>query len=81
MLTEKRIDAVGFNGDGITVIEVKPRGGASALGQVLVYRDLYREKEKPALPLAALVVCNYIDADVRLSALRFGVSFLAVGVN
>ncbi|TXH51710.1 MAG: hypothetical protein E6Q97_17790 [Desulfurellales bacterium] len=81
MLTEKRIDAVGFNGDGITVIEVKPRGGASALGQVLVYRDLYREKFRPAQTLSALVVCNYVDEDVRLTALRLNVSFLAVAVN
>lgn len=79
-LTAKRIDAVGVNRDGITVIEVKPRGGASALGQVLVYRDLYIQKIKPAQPVAALVVCNYIDEDVRLSALRYNVSFLAVSV-
>jgi hypothetical protein len=79
-LTSKRIDAVGINKDGITVIEVKPRGGASALGQALVYRDLYIQKIKPAQPVAALVVCNYIDEDVRLSALRYNVSFLAVGL-
>jgi len=79
-LTSKRIDAVGINKDGITVIEVKPRGGASALGQALVYRDLYIQKRKPAQPVAALVVCNYIDEDVRLTALRYNVSFLAVGL-
>lgn len=79
-LTSKRIDAVGINKDGITVIEVKPRGGASALGQALVYRDLYIQKMKPAQPVAALVVCNYIDEDVRLSALRYNVSFFAVGI-
>lgn len=78
-LTEKRVDAIGFNADGITIIEVKPRGGPSALGQALVYRDLYREKFRPAQTLSALVVCSYIDDDVRLSALRLGVSFYAVG--
>lgn len=79
-LTSKRIDAVGINKDGITVIEVKPRGGASALGQALVYRDLYILKMKPAQPVAALVLCNYVDEDVRLSALRYNVSFIAVGL-
>lgn len=80
-LTSKRIDAVGVNGDGFTVIEVKPRGGASALGQALVYRDLFVQKRKPVQPVAALVLCNYVDDDVRLTALRYNVSFYAVGIS
>lgn len=41
-LTKKRIDAVGYQPGGVTLIEVKPRAGTSALGQLLSYSDLYK---------------------------------------
>lgn len=79
-LTEKKIDAVGWNADGPTVIEVKPRGGASAIGQALLYRDLYTQEKRPSQPVAAMVVCDYVDEDVRLTALRYNISLVSVGV-
>lgn len=42
-LTTKRIDALFRRGDTTTIIEVKPRAGLSAIGQLIGYRDLYRQ--------------------------------------
>jgi hypothetical protein len=51
--TQKRADVVAWRGDSPTLIEVKPRIGFSALGQLLGYRVLWRktfpERQLPAL--------------------------------
>lgn len=41
VLTQKRIDVLGWNGDYPTIVEVKKRVGLSALGQVLGYLTLF----------------------------------------
>src|SRR3972149_144638 len=46
MLTQKRIDVIGYFGNQIDIIEVKPRAGASAIGDVIAYEHLYR-KDNP----------------------------------
>jgi len=75
----KRIDAVGEH-DGVTcVIEVKPKGGMSALGQVLVYRDLYYRQEKPSNLLGCWVVCAEADNDCLRTYSAYGVKLIAVG--
>lgn len=62
-LTQKRIDALAWNGENPTIIEVKKRVGLSTLGQILGYLqlfiDVYKKIEKPKL----LVVCETIGRD------------------
>jgi hypothetical protein len=40
-LTQHKIDVVGFKGNNIDIIELKPYAGVGAIGQVIGYRDLY----------------------------------------
>jgi len=80
ILNQKRIDAVGTWQGGTAIIEVKPRASFSALGQVLAYRDLLRDKEKPKEPVTLWVICGERDADLDATFLRYGVSVLSVGV-
>lgn len=54
-LTKKRIDAVGYQADGVTLFEVKPRAGTEALGQLLSYKHLYNETY-PGVTVKALTV-------------------------
>jgi hypothetical protein len=42
-LTQKRIDVIGYNNFLITLFEIKPRGGLSAVGQLLGYKQLYEQ--------------------------------------
>jgi hypothetical protein len=53
LATQKRADVVAWNGLDPTIIEIKPRVGFSALGQLLGYRWLwkttYPEQRQPAL--------------------------------
>jgi hypothetical protein len=66
LLTQKRIDAVGYKPSEIWIFEVKPHAGLSALGQLIGYRDLYQKKYFPTVPIRLAVVCETIDPDVEV---------------
>lgn len=63
MLSQKRIDVIGWVGDYPTIIEVKIRVGLSALGQVLGYRTLFMKDFRYFPEPKLLVVCETISDD------------------
>lgn len=63
MITQKRIDVIGWNGDKPTIIEVKKRVGLSALGQVLGYRTLFTQEFVNFPDPELLVVTENIGID------------------
>lgn len=63
MLSQKRIDVIGWVGDSPTIIEVKKRVGLSALGQIKGYKTLFvRYFRYFGIP-AILIVCEMISKD------------------
>jgi len=63
MLSQKRIDVVGWNEEQPTIVEVKQRLGIQTLGQVLGYQLLfYREFPKIQKP-KVMVVCEMGEKD------------------
>lgn len=60
-LTRKRIDAVGYNSKGVTLFEVKPRAGTTALGQLLVYRQLYVQTKPTVDNITMAVVTEFMN--------------------
>lgn len=64
-LTRKRIDAVGYNGNAVTLFEVKPRAGTQALGQLLTYGKLFTAEYSQFSPVTLAVVCEFINTDER----------------
>ncbi len=44
MLTQKKIDVIGYKNNSIVIIEIKPHAGANALGQILSYKELWLKK-------------------------------------
>ncbi len=64
-LTQKRIDAVGFTPSNITIFEVKPDAGLSALGQLIGYPPLYRRTLRPTLPIKTAIVTDFLNQDDR----------------
>ncbi len=66
MLSQKRIDVIGWNGESPTIIEVKHRVGLGTLGQVIGYRTLFvmefQRIKKPEL----LIICELISEDDQL---------------
>lgn len=65
LLTRKRIDAVGYQDDNITVFEVKPEAGSTAIGQAISYAQLYIREFKPTLPVTPAIVTNEETPDTR----------------
>jgi hypothetical protein len=78
MLYKKRIDVVAFKGDHITVIELKPRAGAAAVGQVKLYLRLYKKDYSPPSEPDAAIITDSVLADVREYARDEGVLITVV---
>ena len=73
LLTQKRIDVVGYFADQIDIIEVKPRAAAGAIGQVLSYEHLYREASPATTNLRKVIITDRMDDDSKKVAKEFGV--------
>ena len=78
-LRQKRVDAVVEWEEEIWIVELKPRGSLSALGQALAYKLLYEEQEKPTKPVEPVVICAWLDDDLRRVMGELGVNVFEVG--
>lgn len=69
--SQKRIDAVGYKGPQPTIIEVKDRAGASALGEILTYGYLYVDDHPDQPSVYVLLVTNTLQPDMETVLIRF----------
>lgn len=77
-LWQKRIDVLAQQGGETHVIEVKPNAGASALGQVLSYCELYRGYVDPQANTKPIIITNSLKPDMALLAQQMGVELIIV---
>jgi len=63
-LSKRRIDAVGFTPNSITVIEITPLADLKCLGQILAYPILYKQTFQTTLPIKTLIVAGHIGTDM-----------------
>lgn len=81
LITQKRIDAVGFQGSQVTIFEVKERAGLSAIGQLVGYAALWRAAH-PLEPEPRLVlVTNVLDPDMVPGLRSAGIALALVPVE
>lgn len=60
---QRRIDLVIQTGDRLEVVEIKPLGSPTALGQAILYRDLAQaEPDRPG-EITASILCDCIQPD------------------
>ena len=78
-ISRKRIDVVARAGPEIWVIEVKPYGTYTALGQALVYSRLFTIEYNPGQPTIPMVICCAMDPDLVADCQRLGVRYEEVG--
>lgn len=76
----KKIDVLGYAQDHIAIIEVKPFAGSSALGQILGYNILFRDKHPDAPRTVPTIVTNICQNGYRDIFIRHGVQIIEVGV-
>lgn len=74
MNSQKRLDAVAWKGTQVTLIEVKDRAGASALGQLLTYMPLWSTAHPDLPPAKMLLISNRLQPDIGLVARFWGVA-------
>jgi len=78
-VTRKRIDVVCQTAGGIWVVEVKPYGNFTSLGQALVYARMFSVEYNAGLPVVSMVVCAEIDPDLVDDFRDHGVLYEEVG--
>ena len=79
ILTQKKIDAVGYRGNEIWLIEIKPNAGSRALGQILTYEKLYT-KQFPELPnIRKCVITTFLQNEYTDVYSKYNVIVFEVG--
>lgn len=74
-----RADVVGLTDYMHTVIEIKPRCQADAIGQVLVYTFHYRHLVGDSINVQSMVICHRCDENVRDFANEHDIIIFEVG--
>ena len=79
ILTQKKIDVVGYRGNEIWLIEIKPNAGSKALGQILTYEKLYSKQFPGETNLRKCVITNFLQNEYAGVYSKFGVVVIEVG--
>jgi hypothetical protein len=74
----RKIDVVAFNQEVIDIIEVKPKAGFSAVGQILGYMMHWQTEHAGIGTARAVLVCEEASLDVRMLAEQNGVEVFIV---
>lgn len=77
-LYKLKIDVIGYKGDTIDLIEVKPDANAASIGQLLGYIELYKRDEKPTKPIRPVIVTNTLRTNMDFLAQQQGVKLYVV---
>lgn len=64
MNSQKRVDVVGWKGQEPTIIEVKDRAGASAIGQLVTYKPIWVQTFPDLPPPRLALVVNRLQPDI-----------------
>lgn len=64
ILTQKKIDVVGYRGEEITLVEVKPIADMRSLGQIISYAHLYALDHPEAGEITRVVVAGALEREL-----------------
>src|SRR3990167_8329504 len=65
ILSKYRVDCVGYTDSDITIIEVKPEAGTTAIGQIELYVSLYKRDFNPDRTVKGMIVTDRELPDMR----------------
>ena len=78
-LTQKRIDATGYRGSETWFLEIKPKAGLSAIGQVIAYEILYGKQFGAPEKSYKAIVTDRADADIHTLCRELNIKLYEVG--
>lgn len=73
-----KIDVVGFAGNDIDIIELKPSAGPSTIGQVKGYKTLYERDEAPKEPVNVVILTDVENPNMAYLCKSEGVKLIIV---
>lgn len=73
-----KIDVVAYHQRGIDIIELKPSAGASTIGQVVGYVELYKKEYKPLVEVRAVIITDEQKPNMDFLAQKQGVEVVVV---
>lgn len=73
ILTQKKIDVVGFRGEEVCLIEVKPIANMRALGQILTYMELYGKDHPELKNVKPIIVCATMEREMEPLFQKYGI--------
>ena len=73
-----KIDVVGMTPNRIDLIELKPDAGASAIGQIEGYKEIYIRDEKPTQPVGLCIVTDVEKPNMRYLCEQKGIKLFVV---
>lgn len=76
--TALKIDAVGWKGNQVWIIEVRPDATVSAYGAAVVYTLCAKRERITELPLIPCVVCAAMQLDVEWACQQTGIQVIKV---
>jgi hypothetical protein len=77
-LAKKRIDAVGWQGDNPTIIEIKSYAGLTAIGQLMTYPLLYTKEFPDHKPPGVLLVTMRLLPDIEFTLNTYSIPYMVL---
>ena len=77
-LYKRKIDVVGHSELNLDIIELKPRAGMAAIGQIKGYTTLYERDMKPTKKPRGVIITDTADSDVKEIAKQEGIKIIEV---
>jgi len=77
-LSLKRIDAIGYKNDEISIIEIKPSADLEAFGQLIGERDLWMKAHPEIKKVSLVLVTDFELPDMRELSLRYKIQYFVV---
>lgn len=79
-ISKRRIDAIAFSNNLITIIEISVSAGLTQLGQLMAYPCLYKIDNGTTIPINRLLIARSIQTDIEPVLLDQKIPFLIVPV-
>ena len=73
-----KADVIGYRIERIDIIEIKQKATPSAIGQILLYKKIYDEEQKPTIPTRAVIVARDTTPQVTEMCLEYNITLIIV---
>lgn len=78
ILTQWKVDVIGYKNNKADVIEIKPNAGIAALGQVAQYAVMVDELDELTIPVRPVLITDVLRPDMQRLADKAGVRLIVV---